>query len=119
MTNLFFILVTLIILSIPTRADNFDVKETYIKLCSPCHAKNGSGDTKSGKIVGTKDFRDPKLLDGIKENTGSKIIKEGIKDDSGNDRMRPFNTKLTDKEIIALFEYVRGFKTNNSTNLKK
>ena len=89
-----------------------DVKENYTKYCAVCHAKDGSGNTKAGKMVGVKDFQNPKSYSSSLTNDANaqKLIKEGVKDKSGKELMKPFANKLTDDEIIELFHYVKMFK---------
>ena len=86
-----------------------DVKELWDKNCASCHAKDGSGDTKMGKKVDVKDYRDPKVQAEIKDDKALKTVKEGI-NEKGKERMKPYADKLTDDEIKALIAHIRTFK---------
>lgn len=87
-----------------------DVEPIYAKQCASCHGKDGSGNTKAGKLAGTKDFRDAKVQAEIKDETAVKAIKEGIKE-KGSDRFRMKPAQgLTDDDIKGLIAYVRKFK---------
>jgi len=86
-----------------------DVQENWTKYCVSCHAKDGSGNTKMGRKVDVKDYRDPKVQEQIKDDKAYKIVREGITE-KGQERMKPFADKLTDEEIKALIAYIRTFK---------
>jgi cytochrome c553 len=86
-----------------------DVKELWDKNCASCHAKDGSGDTKMGKKVEVKDYRDPKVQAAMKDDKAAKIIKEGI-NEKGKERMKPYADKFTDEDIKALIAHMRTFK---------
>lgn len=90
-------------------ADNAAVLANYNKHCVSCHAKDGSGNTTMGKKVGTKDYRDEKVVKEIKDEEALKQIKEGMKDKAGKELMKPFAGKLSDAEIKDLLEYVKSF----------
>ena len=79
------------------------------KHCVACHEKDGSGNTKMGKKVEAKDYRDPKVQESMKEPEAIKSIKNGLKE-KGIERMKPFADKLTDDEIKALIAHMRTFK---------
>jgi len=87
-----------------TRAAN--VQEIWDKQCASCHAKDGSGNTKMGKKVNVKDYRDPKVQAEMKDDKAVQIIKDGIKE-KGEERMKPYKDKLTDEEIKALIAHIR------------
>ena len=86
-----------------------DVKELWDKQCASCHAKDGSGNTKMGKKVDVKDYRDPKVQAEMTDEKALKTVKEGISD-KGKERMKPYADKLTDDEIKALIAHIRTFK---------
>ena len=87
-----------------------DVKEVWEKNCASCHGKDGKGETKAGKKAGAKDLTDAAYQATFKDEQMSKQIKEGLKDKSGKDQMKPFGDKLSDDEIKALVAHVRAFK---------
>jgi cytochrome c553 len=86
-----------------------DVPALWDKHCVACHAKDGSGNTKMGKKVEAKDYRDPKVQEAMKEIDAIKSVKNGLKQ-KGVERMKPFADKLTDEEIKALIAHMRTFK---------
>jgi cytochrome c553 len=86
-----------------------DVNEIWDKQCASCHAKDGSGNTRMGKKVNVKDYRDAKVQEEMKDDKAAQIIKDGIKE-KGEERMKPYKDKLTDDEIKALIAHIRSFK---------
>ncbi len=85
-----------------------DVKENYDKQCAKCHGADGKGDTKMGKKTGAKDYTDPKVQEGMKEDKAFKVIKEGLKD--GDKTLMKPAEGLSDEEIKALVAHMRTFK---------
>ena len=86
-----------------------DAKANWDSLCAKCHGAEGKGDTKIGQKLGVKDLTDAKVQAEIKDDAASKAIKEGLKDADGKTLMKPFDT-LSDDEVKALVQYVRGLK---------
>ena len=86
-----------------------DAKENFDKSCAKCHGADGKGQTKIGEKLGVKDFTDAKVQAELKDDAAFKAIKEGIKDSEGRTRMKGFDD-LSDAEVKALVQYVRGFK---------
>jgi|SRR4051812_11489653 cytochrome c553 len=87
-----------------------DATENWNKLCASCHGKDGKAQTKAGKMAETKDLTDATYQASFTDDQAEKQIKEGLKDKSGKDRMKPFAGKLTDDEIKALVAHARSFK---------
>lgn len=87
-----------------------DVKEVWDKNCASCHGKDGKGETKAGKKAGAKDLTDAKYQGTFTDDQMVKQIKEGMKDKTGKELMKPFADKLTDEEIKNIIAYVRAFK---------
>jgi mono/diheme cytochrome c family protein len=87
-----------------------DVTENWTKNCASCHGKDGKGQTKAGKMAETKDLTDAAYQASFDDQKMQQQIKEGLKDKTGKERMKPFAGKLTDEEIKALGVYVRAFK---------
>jgi cytochrome c553 len=85
-----------------------DVNAMWDKHCTSCHAKDGSGNTKMGKKSGAKDYRDPKVLAGLKDDQALKGVKEGISE-NGKEKMKPFKDKLSDDEIKTLIDHMKEF----------
>lgn len=86
-----------------------DAKENWDKQCAKCHGADGKGDTKMGKKLGAKDYTDAEVQAQMKEAVAFKVIKEGLKDKDGKVIKKPVEG-LSDDEIKALVQHVRGFK---------
>ncbi len=86
-----------------------DAKENWDKNCTKCHGPDGKGQTTMGKKLGLKDYSDPKVQEGMKDDAMAKAIKEGVKD-GDKTKMKGFGETLSDDEIKALVKYVRDFK---------
>ncbi len=80
---------------------------TYAKNCAACHGKDGAGQTKAGKQLDAKDFTDAAYQKTYTDAQAFTDIKNGLKDKSGKQLMKPFAEKLTDDEIKTLIAYVR------------
>lgn len=104
------IVITAIIgLTATVTASAAGAKQTFDKSCAMCHGADGKGHTKIGEKLGIKDFTDSKVQAGFTDDAAFKTIKEGLKDKEGRMRMKAFGN-LSDAEIKALVQYVRGFK---------
>ena len=97
----------LVVAAWTARAD--DAKATYEKGCAKCHGADGKGDTKMGKKLGIKDFADPAVQALFTDADAFKAVKEGLKDKDGKMRMKAIEG-LSDDDITALVQYVRGLK---------
>lgn len=86
-----------------------DAKENWDKLCKKCHGEDGKGQTTMGKKMGIKDYSDAKVQGELKDDAAIKAIKDGMKDKEGKVLMKP-TEGLTDDEIKALVQHLRGFK---------
>ncbi|MBU6398967.1 MAG: c-type cytochrome [Verrucomicrobia bacterium] len=86
-----------------------DAKENWEKNCAKCHGPDGKGDTKMGKKLEIKDYSDPKVQDGIKDEEMAKTIKEGKKEGEKT-RMKAYGEVFNDEQIKALVAYVRSLK---------
>jgi len=87
-----------------------DVQENWTKNCASCHGKDGKGETKAGKKAEVKDLTDGTYQASFTDEQMFKQIKEGMKDKTGKERMKPFADKLNDEEIKALVAHVRTLK---------
>ncbi len=94
--------------ALPLRAA--DAGESWAKNCASCHGKDGAGHTKAGKMLGAKDLTDAAYQKSFTDDQAFDAIKNGFKDASGKDKMKPFAAKLSDDEIKALVAYVRGLQ---------
>jgi cytochrome c553 len=86
-----------------------DAKALYEKECAKCHGADGKGETKMGKKVGAKDYSSAKVQAELKDEQAFKAIKEGLKDKSGKEVMKPLEG-ARDADIKALVSYMRTFK---------
>jgi mono/diheme cytochrome c family protein len=86
-----------------------EAKELWEKNCQKCHGPDGAGKTKMGEKLAIKDYTDPKVQSGLKEDEMVKAIKEGVKDGEKT-RMKPYGETLSADEIKALVAYFRAFK---------
>lgn len=91
-----------------------EAKDNWDNLCAKCHGAEGKGDTKMGTKLGCKDLTDAKVQADLKDDDATKAIKDGIKDDDGKTKMKPFvtgaDTPLSDDEVKALVAYVHTLK---------
>ncbi len=97
------------VLVFPTVSFAADAKTNWDTNCVQCHGKNGSADTKMGKILNAKDLTDPKVQAGFTDAEAATAIKDGVKE-KGKMKMKAFGGKLSDDEIKALVAYVRTLK---------
>lgn len=86
-----------------------DAKSLYESDCAKCHGADGKGDTKMGRKLGAKDYTDPKVQDALKDDSGIKAIKEGLKDADGKTVMKP-SDDISAADAKALVAYMRTFK---------
>ncbi len=107
--NLLLIAAASIALALPSLAADPAVIVSYNKHCASCHAKDGSGNTTMGKMIGAKNFTDAKVVADIKDDHALKNLKEGVKDKNGKEIKKPFVGKLTEAEMKALIDYSKAF----------
>lgn len=88
-----------------------DAAEVWTKNCASCHGKDGSGDTRMGKKLNAKDYRDPKVNDAITDAAALKAIRSGVVE-NGKEVMKSFADKVSDDEAKALVTYLRTFKAS-------
>ena len=86
-----------------------DAESIWTNQCKKCHGADGSGDTKMGKKLHIKDYTKAESQAEFTDEAAFTIIKEGKKDDKGKTRMKPAK-EVTDEEINALVQYVRGLQ---------
>jgi mono/diheme cytochrome c family protein len=77
------------------------IEQTFNRKCASCHAKDGSGKTKSGHKYGVKDVRLNVKKDS--EDEMIKIVKEGK-----GKNMDSFSDELSPAEIKEVVEYYRS-----------
>jgi cytochrome c6 len=84
-----------------------EAPEAWAKNCASCHGKDGTGQTKAGKQLNVKDLTDAAYQKTFTDDEAFGAVRNGLKDKSGKEQMKPFADKATDDEIKALVAYVR------------
>ncbi len=87
-----------------------DAKTNWADNCTMCHGEGGKGDTHMGAKLHVRDFTDAAVQARFTDDEAFKALKEGLKDGTGKVRMKPLEG-LSDDEIKALVQYVRGLKS--------
>ncbi|OHE77486.1 MAG: hypothetical protein A3G75_00175 [Verrucomicrobia bacterium RIFCSPLOWO2_12_FULL_64_8] len=87
-----------------TAAENWD------NYCAKCHGPNGAGKTVIGKKLKLKDYTDDAVQAAMKDDDMFKATKDGVKDESGKERMKPYKADLSDAEINELVAHIRKMK---------
>ena len=87
-----------------------DVAANWNTHCASCHGKDGKGQTKAGRMANVKDMTEAGYQSSFDDGRAYTQIKDGMKDEKGKERMKPFKDKLTDDEIKALIAQVRSLK---------
>ena len=80
--------------------------ELFIKVCAPCHSKDGKAQTPAARKLGVKDLSESKLTD-------AQIVQqilEGKQDPKAESKMPAFKEKLTSAEIDSLVPVVKEFR---------
>lgn len=83
-----------------------DVPALWKKNCASCHGEDGKGQTKAGKTKKVEDLTNPEVRAKFDRDRMIKSTKEGIKDEAGKERMKPYAEKLSEAEIAALTDYI-------------
>ncbi len=86
-----------------------DAKNNWEEICAKCHGAGGKGDTKMGRRLEIRDFTAAAVQAQFSDDDAFKAVKEGLKDSAGKVRMKPIEG-LSDDEIRALVQYVRGLQ---------
>ena len=84
-------------------------QELWMDKCALCHGADGKAQTPMGKKLQIKNFADAKVQADMRDDAMFKAIKEGKKSDGGKTLMPPA-ANVTDADISALMQVVRGFK---------
>ena len=87
-----------------------DAKALWTKNCGSCHGPDAKGKTKMGEMLKIRDMTDPAVHATLTRDTVMKSMKEGVKDASGKQVMKPYADRLSEAEIGALADYVMGLK---------
>ena len=87
---------------------SIDAGQIWTQHCKKCHAADGSGSTKIGQTFGVRDYTDPAVQATFSDEEIVEVVKNGVIK-NGKKKMPPYADKLTDAEIDALVQIVRGF----------
>jgi len=85
-----------------------DAKENWEKHCTKCHGADGKGQTTMGKKLNVKDYTSADVQKKFTDEEATKITKDGKKE-GDKTLMKGFAGTLSDDEIKALVQHVRGF----------
>ncbi|MFM7102589.1 MAG: c-type cytochrome [Verrucomicrobiota bacterium] len=86
-----------------------EANEVWTKHCASCHGKDGGGDTRMGKKLNVRSYRDPKVNAAITDDAALKAIRSGVAE-NGREVMKGFAYKISDEEAKALVTLLRTFK---------
>tara|TARA_R110002167_G_scaffold291383_2_gene496213 strand:+ start:518 stop:856 length:339 start_codon:yes stop_codon:yes gene_type:complete len=89
-----------------------DAAANWSEYCSRCHAKDGSGNTKPGRKLKLKDYRDAAVQAEMTDEDIIKYIVEGVTSDRGKEEMPSYTEKMTKDEIEAMVPFIRALKTS-------
>lgn len=81
--------------------------QLYRRYCVSCHGNDGKAKTSKGKFSHARDLSDPQWQDEVSDARIFNSIMNG-RSERGN--MPPFNTKLNEKEVNSLVDFVRTLK---------
>ena len=95
----FFASSLLSLMALAVTQDNETGAAVYQKRCLMCHAEDGKGDTKAGKMTKTPDITTAEWKNGKTVTDLEKTLKEGL------GKMPKYEGKLSDDELKAVSEY--------------
>jgi mono/diheme cytochrome c family protein len=96
-----------------------DAEELWREECASCHGRDGKGETRAGKRAGAPDMTKAEFHESASDEQAFKSVKEGIIDEKGAERKKPFGEHLTDEQIEALVEYLRKFDPKHPRDLSE
>lgn len=94
-------LLGLLLLVVPAVQAQGETEKIYKENCAVCHGENGNGDTPSGKLMGTPDFRSPI----VQKQTDAALTESITK--GKNNKMPAWGPILKNTEIKDLVAYIR------------
>ena len=83
-----------------------DAGELFLKVCAPCHSKDGTAQTPAARKLGVKDLSQSKLTD----TQIIEQIREGKQPSKSESKMPAFKEKLSPQEIESLVAVVKQFR---------
>ena len=89
-----------------------DAAENWSEYCSRCHAKDGSGNTKPGRKLKLKDYREAAVQAEMSDEDIIKYLIDGVTTDRGKEEMPSYKEKLTREEMDAMIPFIRALKTS-------
>jgi mono/diheme cytochrome c family protein len=101
------IIAPLFALCVPALAGAKTAQENYKKHCIGCHGPDGKSQTRLGRKSGAKDLSDKANQAKLTDEDAFNGIKNGRKNEKGEEKMDAFGAELSDKEISELVAYVR------------
>ena len=88
-----------------------DAEANWKEYCSRCHAKDGSGNTKPGRKLKLKDYRDAAVQAEMTDESIIKFMLEGVTTDRGKEEMPSYTEKMTRDEMDEMIPFIRALKT--------
>ena len=85
-----------------------DAATNWSKHCARCHGKDGAADTKPGRKLQLKDYRDAAVQATFTDEEILHYIVEGYTNDKGKQEMPAYPEKLSQAEMEALVPFVRS-----------
>jgi mono/diheme cytochrome c family protein len=95
---------TLVCVPLATAAE--DSRKTFEDFCASCHGVDGRARTPAGKKLGARDLSESKLSEA---EIAGKIL-NGVRDQSGKEKMPPFKDRLPPDAIPGLTAFVKTFR---------
>lgn len=87
-----------------------DAKAVYDKNCAGCHGAAGKGDGPAAKMLKPPPQDFAAALKDKSDADIAKVIKEGGKAVGKSASMPPYGSKLSDDQIKAVAQYIKGMK---------
>ena len=85
-----------------------DAATNWSKQCARCHGADGAADTKPGRKLKLKDYRDAAVQASFSDEEIIRVMVEGVTTDKGKQEMPSYTEKLSQAEMEALVPFVRS-----------
>ena len=95
---------------VPATGIAASANENWSELCAKCHAEDGSGKTKMGIKLKSKDYTNPKVQEEFSDTGLLKNLLLGVAVEGDHDRMPAYKDKITVAEAKDLIALIRSFK---------